>query len=327
MVIGIIDVGSNSIKLLIAESGSTLAMRYEKTWETRISAGISRNRPFLDEVAMFKGIQAIRELIAEAEPFSPDEFRLVATSAVRDASNRQEFTDQILEATGYRLRVLSGQEEAEYIGHGIMTDPDLVGVDTFSLVDLGGGSLECIQIVDRKVVDRVSLPLGAVRLSEQCLKSTERPMESHEVRSIANMVRSTVEESGFRFAPKGAPLIGTGGALTVARRIRSAWLGTDFEAVGNQLSVDFLNYLFLELASLRLRERARIPHLPKERADIMPAALMTLITICNIVGARVYRHSLHNLRYGIAAEIHEQRQPSQKGKPTPTLWTNRRPFE
>ncbi|MGF1453420.1 MAG: hypothetical protein ACFB21_15265 [Opitutales bacterium] len=305
MRVGIIDIGSNSIKLLIAESGSSLAMRYETTWETRIGTGMGKTKPYITREAMHAAQEAVSALMAEAEEYEVEQFCLVTTAAVREASNREAFVELIQEATGERLRVLTGDEEAAYIAYGIMSDPVLSTFDEMCLIDLGGGSLEAIYVADREVRKKVSLPLGAVRLSEDLLRNSAMPMRSEEMRAITRAVQEAFQGSGFEFPKRGVVLAGSGGALTIARRIRTAWLGRSMDSIGNKLSLNFLEYLFLELASLTQKERSRIPHLPPERADIMPTALLVLITVAGIARQKSYLHSMYNLRYGIAHSIHQ----------------------
>lgn len=316
---GIIDIGSNSIKLLIAESGSSLAMHYQATWETRIGGGLGRTKPYINRDAMMNGVKAIQALLKEAEGYEPERFYLVATSAVRDASNREEFIESVWEATGHRLWILSGEEEANYIAHGIMTDPVLNQYEEMCLIDLGGGSLECIHVNKRAIDAKVSLPLGAVRLTEECVHNPTLPMSSAEMRSVTQKVREALLDSDFRFPEHTTVLAGSGGALTVARRIRAAWLGRSFDDIGNKLSLNFLEYLFLELASLKQKDRSRIPHLPSERADIMPTALLILITVAGIAGHKNILHSTYNLRYGLASRIHLDYRQTRHPHPPETL--------
>lgn len=312
MRLGIIDIGSNSIKLLVAETGSPLAVNYQTTWETRISEGIGKEQPRLAEEPMERGVKAVQSLLEEARQFQPERYCLVATSAVRDAANRDEFVDKIRAATGLDLNILSGEQEAAYIAWGISTDPALAAYPEFCLADLGGGSLELIHIKDRKIIDKRSYPLGAVRLTEQCLADPAMPMRSAEMRRIAHTVRDAIRDSGFRFPSSTGILAGTGGGLNVARAVRAGWLGQTPAQAGNVISLTYLRYLFLEIAAMTLRERTCVPQLPEARADIMPTALVALITVAEMAGASSYIHSLHNLRYGIAASM-------LQGKPIETI--------
>lgn len=304
MRIGVIDIGSNSIKLLVAERGSTLAARYETTWETRIGQGISRENPELSEEAMERGVQAVKALLEEARNYAAQHYCIVATSAVRDARNREVFIEKIKQATGLKLHVLSGQDEAAYIAYGISTDPALSRFKELFLCDLGGGSLELIHILEGEVKQKTSLQLGAVRLTEECVRNPLKPMTAGDMRRIAERVRSALLQSGFHFnTGKTHHFVGTGGAFTVSRAIRAHWLGKTFEESDPHLSLPFFRYLFLECAALDIIERKKIPNLPKERADILPTALLTIITLAELAHASGFTHSMHNLRYGIAAKM------------------------
>ncbi len=305
MRIGVIDIGSNSIKLLVAETGSTLAALYQTTLETRISAGIGKDQPVLSQPAMKAATEAVIKLINEARKFAPESFAIVATSAVRDAVNRKDFIQRIEDATGHRLRVLTGEEEAAYIGRAITTDPALAEYRAFTLCDLGGGSLEFIRLEDGNLTEKVSLQLGAVRLLERFVNDPTAPLAPRTAARIADYVRQKVTESGFR-AIKGQKLLAaTGGAVNVARAVRAGWLGRKYAETPSTITVNFLRYLGEELSAATLEERQRIPQLPAERADIMPVACVILLTVAELAGADHFVHSLHNLRYGIAAEAGE----------------------
>lgn len=302
MRLGVIDIGSNSIKLLVAETGSSLAIHYETTWETRIGTVMGVDHPVLTRKSIDNACAAVKSLIEEASGYDVEKFFIAATSAVRDASNRDDFIEAIREATGQKLKVLTGDEEAAYIAWGISTDSVLAQYQEFCLADLGGGSLELIHVRNRDIVSKVSLPLGAIRLSQQLLDDMNQPMKSVEMRKIIRRVRKTIDESGFQFPKDVSILAGTGGALTVARAIRASWLGQTEQEAGNSLSLAYLRFLYIELAAMKLEERTKIPPLPAERADIMPAALLILLTVAEMAGAGSYIFSSHNLRYGIAAK-------------------------
>ena len=165
--VAIIDIGSNSIKILVATrttSGDFAALK-TKTLDARISAGISKAKPELSEDGMARGLVAIRELLADAAAFEPAKIVLVATSAVRDATNGAMFRERVKTATGHEIRILTGDEEANLIGRGLTCDPALRGLKDFYVFDLGGGSLECLAFRERKIVQAMSLQLGCVRLT------------------------------------------------------------------------------------------------------------------------------------------------------------------
>ena len=116
--VAVIDIGSNSIKVLVATratDGSIVPLKV-RTIDARISAGISKSEPRLTEEGMSRGVEAIVTLLTDAAAFSPSKIVLVATSAVRDARNGAEFRARVRAATGHDIRILTGDEEANLIG-------------------------------------------------------------------------------------------------------------------------------------------------------------------------------------------------------------------
>ena len=125
--VAVIDIGSNSIKLLVATSdaGGGLTTLASRALDVRISAGLGQTNPRLNEDSMLRALAAIQTLLADAAPFKPARTVLVATSAVRDAQNGPDFRERVRAATGQSIRILSGDEEAASIGRGLTCDPAL----------------------------------------------------------------------------------------------------------------------------------------------------------------------------------------------------------
>jgi exopolyphosphatase/guanosine-5'-triphosphate,3'-diphosphate pyrophosphatase len=303
--VAVIDIGSNSIKVLVAAQATAggLHILRTRTIDARISAGISQAVPRLSEAGMAAGLDAIRVLLAEAAPFAPAATVLVATSAVRDAQNGAEFRERVRRATGHGIRILSGDEEANLIGRGLTCDPALAGLRDFYVFDLGGGSLECLAFRNRTIQQAASLQLGCVRLTEKFVPDPTAPLSSAAQRAIRQHAQDLLARSDFQFSlPADSAAIGTGGTVTVARAILAARTGLAFEASAPQVTLAELRELLALLGSLPLAGRREIAGLPPARADVMPAALVTLITLAEAGGFTAYRHSLYNLRYGLAAE-------------------------
>ena len=303
--VAVIDIGSNSIKVLVAARGPAgqVEARHSKTIEARISAGISQVRPELSEDGMARGLDAIRELLATAATFSPARTVLVATSAVRDAGNGAEFRLRVKAATGHEIRILSGDEEANYIGRGLTCDPALAALRDFYVFDLGGGSLECLLFADRRIKQARSLQLGAVRLTERFIKDPAAPLVVAETTALALHVRDELKRSGFRFPIVAPAAVFTGGSMATVRAIKGARHGVKLEDTPPVIALATLSELLDELAPLTLEQRKAIPGLPSARADIFPAALVTLLTVADYAHVDRFHHSLYNLRYGLASEI------------------------
>ena len=303
--VAVIDIGSNSIKILIArrsEDGLLRALTM-KTLDARIGAGISHALPRLSEDGMARGLAAIRELLADAAAFAPTKTILVATSAVRDATNGAEFRQRVLTGTGHPLRILTGDEEANLIGRGLTCDPALTGLRDFYLFDLGGGSLECLSFQNRTIKQAISLQLGCVRLTERCVADSAKSFTAEAQSRVNELVREHLLKSGFSFdLPASAMTIGTGGTLTTARVILAAREGKKLEDVGSTVTVFQLRELLDLIGSVDLEARRRIPGVPAGRADVMPAALATFIALAEFGKISAFTHSLHNLRWGVADE-------------------------
>ena len=304
--VAVIDVGSNSIKLLVARAGAEaqpIETCFTETIETRISAGISRELPSLSDAAIAAGTATVAELHRMALSYQPQHIAIVATSAVRDAINGDDFVQSVFEATGLKIRILSGNEEATYIGQGIRCDPAVGGLTRFIQTDIGGGSLELIRFEAGEITQALSLQLGAVRLSERFIEDREAPLTAETEQAIRSYVREQLTACGFDFSPTELPLIATGGAYTVSRAVLAAQVGKDLSDFSPRLERSTLDTLKQKLAPLPLHERLSIPHLPAARADIVPTALITIDALLEFSGRTQLTHSLYNLRYGIAADL------------------------
>ncbi len=304
--VAVIDVGSNSIKLLVARAASTpkcIETLFSETIETRISAGISRELPSLSEEAIAAGTATIAELQRMALNYHPTQTAIVATSAVRDAINGADFVQSVFDATGLHIRTLSGPEEATYIGQGLSCDPAIAGMTSFIQTDIGGGSMELIRFEEGQIQNALSLQLGAVRLTERFIKDKDAPLSIEAETAIRAHVYEELKKSQFDFSPNTLPLIATGGAYTVSRAVLAAEAGLDMEHSSPHLERSALDQLKKRLAPLPLHERLSTPHLPAARADIIPAALITIDSLLDYSERSSLTHSRYNLRYGIAANL------------------------
>jgi exopolyphosphatase/guanosine-5'-triphosphate,3'-diphosphate pyrophosphatase len=303
--VAVIDIGSNSIKVLVAsrDAAGNITPLKIRTIDARISAGISNHMPRLSEEGMTRGVDAVGTLLADAASFSPTKIILVATSAVRDAVNGEEFRARVLRATGHQVRILGGEEEANLIGRGLTCDPALRELQEFYVFDLGGGSLECLGFRHRKIEQAVSLQLGCVRLTEKFVIDSTAPFPSAAAAAITDYTQRTVTQSGFRFdLGEGAAVVGTGGTMTTARAILGAREQKPFDATRPTVTVAQLRELLAWLGALPLEERRKIPGLPPARADIFPTALAVLIALADVGRFAEYVNSVYNLRYGLVAE-------------------------
>jgi exopolyphosphatase / guanosine-5'-triphosphate,3'-diphosphate pyrophosphatase len=303
--VAVIDIGSNSIKALVAARAAdgTLASRHTQTVDARISAGISQAPPQLSEDGMSAGVEAVRTLVAGIAPFTPDKTIIVATSAVRDAANGEVFRTRVRETTGHEVRVLTGTEEASLIGRGLTCDPACAELRDFYVFDLGGGSLECLRFRDRQVEQSASLPLGCVRLMEKFVADSNKALTRTPKYRVMQYVHDELVRAPFQFSlPKDTVAVGTGGTVTTIRAILAARDGKSLEQTEPFLPLTQLRLLLSTIARMPLADRKQVAGLPPARADVFPVALATIVTLADVGAFSGYRHSLYNLRYGLADE-------------------------
>jgi exopolyphosphatase/guanosine-5'-triphosphate,3'-diphosphate pyrophosphatase len=304
--VAVIDVGSNSIKCMVARShgDGAIEVLLDRTREVRISSGIAGAAPVIPPDRLQAGVAAIAELWRQCqawEPFAAS--AIVATSTVREAANRAAFAAAVTAATGQPLRILTGDAEAAAIARGIRADP-LVRARagaSCTVFDQGGGSLELIRFADHRVADRVSLPLGAVRLTERWIPQPARPIPAAAQNALRAAVAAALHAVPFAITP---PLVGAGGGASVTRQILAAEHRRDpLDPAAAVIHTDAIARLRARLCRRGLAARTAIAGLPASRADILPAALLTFETLLAGAGADSFLHSPCNLRWGIAAEL------------------------
>ncbi len=301
--IAVIDVGSNSIKCLVARRHPTggLVTLYENTLAVRISAGIGAAQPTLEHSALDAGSEAVAQLVSECERKGPiEDTRIVATSAVRDASNGNDFLRLVYDRTGIEATILSGEDEARLIGRGVIEDPALQEVGSpYSVADLGGGSLEIIRVSGGAIEQSLSLPLGTVRLTERFIRDPRAPLDVETRKAMTAHIEEVIRASGCHLSPI---IVGTGGVVTVWRSMVAQQRGLALPEISPDLPRDSLREWIDRFAQMGWEERRAIPGLPISRTDIIPAGFVIIDAVLGLAGSDQATHSRFNLRYGVAAE-------------------------
>jgi exopolyphosphatase/guanosine-5'-triphosphate,3'-diphosphate pyrophosphatase len=300
----IIDVGSNSIRLeVVKPSGETLERVMRDRVVTRLGSGLS-NHGGLDDDAMSQSIQVLNEMISRIS--SNALLRIVATAAVREASNGPEFVEAVRESTGHVIEVLSSEAEAGYVLRGVQARYSTSN-RRVAAIDIGGGSTELI-LADRGVVTHVaSLPLGAVTLAGR-YEQTSAMDPDH----FAAMQRE-VEDAVTACLPVPMPEIdevyASGGTFTTMAAVdlfQSGTTSTEASAIdGHQLSVERINGLLNLLIPLDAPGREAIAGIDARRSDIIVAGASLADTM--IRGLRVPSVTVHTpgIRLGLLLEMAE----------------------
>ena len=299
--VAIIDVGSNTIKVLCAENNDQRIKKLGvKSIEARLGGDQRVEGNWLEDENRKVAIRAILDLQDFALNYEVEKIEIVATSAVRDALNQDQFLEEVAHEAA-PLRVLSEKEEATFIGRGIACDPDLPDPKCFCALDMGGGSLECIEYQVRDVTQGVSLPIGAVRLAGLLKSKGKLPITEEEIYDLKVFVSKKLQEAKTKFLSKDGTVIGCGGAFSISRAILAYRSGVRYEDFPATISISDLARLFEELRKLRLEDRCKIPCLSEGRADILPVALLVLMTVAEEHSVSHFHHSQYNLRFGLAA--------------------------
>ena len=294
--VGVIDLGSNSLKLLVVE-GSGLSLVRRATAEVRLfPAQESAIAPEAIEAA----VVAVQALATQAGEAGATRLAVVGTSALREAPNRREFIQCLRERAGLPLVLLSGETEARLALDGMRTDPALAGVRDLVGFDLGGGSLEVARLVGGRCVQALSLPLGAVRLTRLVLGDGAAPLSPADLEALRERVREGIVARIPAGAARTCPLVASGGALAALRDMQQAAGEPD---TGPSLGLIAVRNWLSRLSALDLDSRRQVPGIPVARADIMPAALATVAALAEHLGAENLHVTHHGLRHGLAATL------------------------
>ena len=262
-----IGIGSNAIRLLIAEwaNGQLRAVRRERRG-TRLFAGLVSGA--LTENSIRSSVDAVAELAKLARGCGAQEIFVFATSAVRDASNGGDFTAQAEEASGTTIEIISGEEEAvlSYAGASFG--------DSCGVIDIGGGSTEFTLGDGRNVLGAVSLQMGAVRMNAQTPVLTAEDYEAT-VERCMNIIRRDAQ--ALLACPPRKHWVGVGGTMTTLGAMqRGVPLFDARLCEGMIMSRQEVCAWGRRLARLPMAERRQIMGLMPHRADIIPSGIAIL---------------------------------------------------
>jgi exopolyphosphatase / guanosine-5'-triphosphate,3'-diphosphate pyrophosphatase len=294
----VIDLGSNSFRLVVFSTGEGGWWRRtdELTEMVRIGGELEPDGS-LSAPRMAHALETLRVFAAflATSGIHHDHVETVATSAIRDAPNGPDFVERARKATGLPIRILSQAEEARYCYVAAVNSTSLSdGV----VLDLGGGSLELVEVRDRHAVAVASWPLGAVRATERFLPGDE-PAKPAALEKLRARTLKALEEAPWMGAGH-ARLVGLGGSVRnlAAAAVRAAELPLE-SVQGYVLSGDALDALIAELAARTPDERERVPGVKRGRGEVILAAAVVLRTALEASGAPGIEVTEAGLREGI----------------------------
>jgi exopolyphosphatase/guanosine-5'-triphosphate,3'-diphosphate pyrophosphatase len=298
-----IDLGSNTVRLLVVEThgaGRWRTLDHAQT-VTRLGERLAAAGG-LAEAAMKRTTDAVATFCARAESLGAEEVLIVATSAVREAANRNVLLDVVRRVTGREIRVVSGEDEARLTLLGVLHG---LGVPSGSslLVDIGGGSTEFVLSRGGAVVTAVSLPLGVVPLTERYM--TADPVDWTRYAEMARAVRDQlVREALPSFSgPRPDRMLGTAGTVTTLAALDQGLPAYDSGKVhGYVITRDRIERLLATLGAMPVAARASLPCLEPGRADLILAGVSICLAAMAAFRFRSMTVSDFGLREGILIE-------------------------
>lgn len=300
--LAVIDIGSNAIRLLIAEvgSGGHLKTIGRARVTPRLGHGLERTG-LLDAAALQPALAAIVRMAARARARGVASIDVVATSAVRDARNGRAFARQVRAVTGLPVRVLSGKGEALLAFKSAAAHFDLSSGRTV-VCDIGGGSVEVALVSSGRARSLASLPLGAIRVTEEFL-SADPP-----ARQLGNL-RSQLRERLLREIPalpewQGSRLLGSGGTFTNLATVYQASRHASRRRPvhGTRIPRSEVEHILGLLAGTPVPARRSIPGLDPKRADIIVGGVAVAAELLALLRGPEIVVSAYGIREGILLE-------------------------
>jgi exopolyphosphatase/guanosine-5'-triphosphate,3'-diphosphate pyrophosphatase len=296
-----VDIGSNSVRLKIARlQGRRWKQVREDRAVTRLGDG-AFGGGLLSPEAMAETVRVLRRFHRVTQACGTDSVRVVATSALRDARNARAFLEWVRSATGWTVEIISGLEEARLIHLGLSSRARL-GHNTVLLVDLGGGSCELTLSRKGQIRETVSLPLGAVRLTNEFLRHD--PPRKGELEGMREFIAREIGriQDRIRSARIGT-VIATSGTAAALARVSSHLARLKRQRSGTTVTREMLRRIVKQITRLSLEQRRRVPGIGPRRAEIISAGAVVYAELAERCHLRGFRYSALGLRDGLLAQL------------------------
>jgi exopolyphosphatase/guanosine-5'-triphosphate,3'-diphosphate pyrophosphatase len=305
MLFGAIDVGTNSIHLIVVEFDATFdttRVVYKAREMVRLGSNDAMERGRLAGKAMARGVAAIAKFADAARERGAERIRAVATSAVREAENGSEFRDQVLAQTGLQLEILDALEEARLIHLGVASGYPIYDRLAY-IIDIGGGSTEFIVADGDRPYFLDSVKLGSLRLYDQFLRDAASPERAaQKLDAYVRKVMAPAAEHVRRYRIDVA--IGTSGTIMGLASLDAADRGIERPRVhGYMLERARLASLQARMVEMTEAERRKMPGMNPRRADIIVAGNAVLIAAMELVGCEEIVVCERALRDGIIVDL------------------------
>lgn len=295
MRIAAIDLGSNTFHLLIAEyKSSQIDIIYKTNRPVRLSENITQYNRIIP-AAFERGIACLAEYKTIMEEFQVEKLHAVATSAIRSATNGQNFIDQVKLSTGIEIEIISGQQEASFIYEAVKVSGAIK--DRTLIMDIGGGSTEFIFCNENKAYWKKSFDIGAARLMQKFW--TNDPIAIGELKTLHEYLDETLNELvEFNKDFQARTLVGSAGAFeTFLEMSDSSISSTNIKSA--TLNINQYKKLSKKLKLSTHEERTHMPNLIPLRVDMIVMACVLTDYILNELKIQDLRMTTYDLKYGV----------------------------
>jgi len=303
--IAIIDLGTNTFNLLIVEVRSDKT--YKILFQTKISVKLGEggiNKGFIAAVPFQRGIDAINIYKKIINDYHADKTVAIATSAIRDAGNGDEFAVRIKQESDIDVKIISGEEEAELIYAGVRKAVKMSNERSL-IIDIGGGSTEMIIADQKQVFWKRSFLLGAARLLEKINPSD--PITDEEIKTLIDYLQQELQPlfEALKEYPVKEILGSSGSFDSLVEMIEQRFYAkkTSYNETEHQINLNDFNVLYREIIRSTKEERMNMKGLIAMRVDMIVVSSILLNFIIQSVNIQKIRSSTYSLKEGVLDQV------------------------
>ncbi len=293
-IIAVVDLGSNSFKVSVVD----VLQQKELGRQTESIRIFPENgsHTIMPPDVIKAATEAVNRLVTFARDKGAEKIVILGTSALRECTNVTAFSDELRKSTGIALLTISGEVEARLASEGVRTDPDYTSYNSILGFDLGGGSLEIFELRGKHCTLAKSLPLGSVRLTHGLLQGARGIIGQGQQEYFQSEILESLQKVIPTNAAENSIIIGGGGAFAaIAMHLEAV----GEKPVGGRLPVLRIRELKDKMCQQSSEQRRSVPGIPADRADIMPAALLTICLLADLTKAESFYISYRGVRHGM----------------------------
>jgi exopolyphosphatase/guanosine-5'-triphosphate,3'-diphosphate pyrophosphatase len=297
MRIASVDIGTNAVLLLVVEKESGLQELHDTSTITRLGEGLLASG-LLSDSGMTRTLNALKRYMTILEGLHAEKVLCYGTAALREARNRDAFIRRVREEIGFEVQVLSEHDEAYYTYLSIRGN-GLIEAERFIIIDIGGGSTELIEGSNDAFAGSLSIPIGTVKLTEQCIHHD--PPTSEQIGALVGVIEDHL--SSVKVEKEEPLLVGVGGTMTTLAAIVLGLATFDKTRIeGLVVTGSALDGWIDRTASMTTDERRMIPGMEPGREDLLLQGIILMREIMRHYRSDRVIISTYGGRYGVIYE-------------------------